>query len=152
MPSGKEVTSFEIKFIFLKDLIVSVICFAKFSISTAKAFPAGKTGQIILNLEDFSAENNATYLKVSIRPLTELNESVSVWLNGVNGYSDEYDDDALANAIKLERLRSQNDVDSDSNEKSGNTMIWTLVAVGIAMIAIGTGLFIVLKREEETTK
>ena len=114
----------------------------------SKAFAAGEGGQIILDIGNFSENNKAQYLKISIRALTDDAESVSVWLNSIKGYSVDYDDDELESVIKAERLRLQGDNEDSAKVKTGisaTTVIWIVVVI----VTLGIGIFVALRKEDD---
>ena len=120
----------------------------EFMAYASKAFAAGESGRMILDIYEFNEERKAQYLKISIRSLTHDTESVSVWLNSVKGYSTEYADDDLASAIKLERLRTQDDSEDDNTRSNGDTVV-TIILVTVVIIAIGAVLFVLFRKEDD---
>ena len=87
-------------------------------------------------------------MKISIRPITDIDEPVSLWLNSLTGYSEDYDNNELADLIKLERLNAQSDNDSEQSSSATYKTLWTVLAIGVTVIAIGIGLFVVFKKDE----
>lgn len=115
----------------------------------SRALAAGNSGRIILDIGEFSEENKAQYLKISVRALTDGSESVSVWLGSVKGYSTEYDDAGLARVIELERSRVQDD-SNESYERGFGATALTVIIVTVVIIIIGVGMFILFKKEDDS--
>ena len=115
----------------------------------SRALAAGNSGRIILDIGEFSEENKAQYLKISVRALTDGSESVSVWLGSVKGYSTEYDDAGLARVIELERSRVQDD-SNESDERGFGATALTIIIVTVVIIIIGVGMFILFKKEDDS--
>ena len=114
----------------------------------SKAFTSGEHGQMILDIYEFNEENNAQYLKISIRALTDDSESVSIWLNSIKGYSTEYDDEDLEGVIEMERLRTKGESDTADERGMGATVV-TIVLVIITIVAVGIVLFVLFKKEDD---
>lgn len=114
----------------------------------SKAFTSGKNGTIILDMEEFNDQNSVEYLKISIRPITDIDEPVSLWLNSLTGYSYDYDNTELDELIKLERLKAQSDNDAEQSSSATYKTLWTALAIGVTIISIGIGLFVVFKKDE----
>ena len=114
----------------------------------SKAFTSGEHGQMILDIYEFNEENNAQYLKISIRALTDDSESVSIWLNSIKGYSTEYDDEDLEGVIEMERLRTKGESDTADERGMGATVV-TIILVIITIVAVGVVLFVLFKKEDD---
>ena len=141
--------SFEDEYIDGTDFEITVVIGGNDSIAYAtKPFKASGEGSMILNIGDFGQKDSVEYIKISVRPLSEIDKEISVWINGIRGYSEEHDDKDLASLIKLERLRAQENADESEDGTINYQKIFTVIGVVIASLAIGVILFIIFKKEE----
>ena len=131
------------------DFEITVVIGGNDSIAYAsKPFKASGERSMILNVGDFGQKDSVEYIKISVRPLSDIDKEISIWINGIRGYSEEHDDKDLASLIKLERLRAQESADESESGTVDYQKIFTVIGVVIASLAIGVILFIIFKKEE----
>lgn len=118
------------------------------SIAAFGAVKNGELNELFFDISEYSALSNATYIKISVRCLTEPTAGLSLWLHGLKGYSDIYTDAELEELITAQRLAERGE-DEDVEEGFDYTVIFTVVGVMLAVGAVGIGLIMVLKREED---
>ena len=110
----------------------------------------GETAVLYFDVDDFSELSTAAYMRISVRCLTGDTDGVSLVMYDLKGYSAEYNSEELGELINELRLRMQG-IDSDDGGWNKD-IILTVIAVLISMIAVGIGLFIVFRRDEENSK
>ena len=110
----------------------------------------GEKAVLYFDVDDFSELSTATYMRISARCLTGDTEGVSLVMYDLKGYSAEYNSEELGELINDLRLRMQG-IDNDDSGWNKD-IILTVLAILISMIAVGIGLFIVFRRDEENSK
>jgi hypothetical protein len=120
----------------------------------SSSIKSGESKQIILDASNFNAENNAEYLKISIRPLNDVDESVSMWFNGLHGHSVQYTYEELFENIKNYRLSADAAAEVSNVSKDIRSNIFTAIGISIAVISIGIGFLceICTKRQKNVDK
>lgn len=103
------------------------------------------------DIGEFSDISNADYVKVSARCLTGDTQGFSLLLHDITGYSNEYTSEELKTLIDELRLKMQGIEDEDDNSFN-KTIVITTITVVVSLIAVGIGLFMVFKRDEENGK
>ena len=88
---------------------------------------------------------------INVRCITEASGELSVWLYELNGHSDQYTSDELAELIEALRLADSED-DSGNGDGFNYGVIMTVVGVLFGLGAVGIGLLMVFRREDETEK
>ncbi len=106
---------------------------------------------LYFDIESYASSYTAETLRISVRCLTDETEECDLWLYGLSGYSEEYSSTELAELIETQRNIIKNtDKDADNSWNSG--MIFTVLGITIAVIAVGIGLFMVFKKEDTKNK
>lgn len=108
----------------------------------------GELNELFLDMSQYSELSDATYIRVSVRCLSEPTAELSLWLHELKGYSDVYTDAELEELITAQRLAERGE-DDVAEEGFDYTMIFTVVGVMLAVGVVGIGLIMVLKREED---
>lgn len=112
---------------------------------------SGEVAVLYFDSEEFSDISNADYVKISARCLTGDTQGFSLLLHDITGYSNEYTSEELQTLINELRLKMQGIGDEESHGFNKNVVI-TIITVVVSLIAVGIGLFMVFRREEENGK
>ncbi len=108
----------------------------------------GERAVLYFDSSKFSEINNAEYFKISARCLTEETSGISLLLYDLSGYSSKYESEDLAILVEQYRASVREPV---VEEKKGINKT-AIIAVAISIIAVGAGLFIVFRRDDEKDK
>ena len=112
---------------------------------------SGESAVMYFDVKEFSDISNANYIKISARCLTGETKGISLLLHDVTGYSTEYDSETLEKMIYELRQSLRGQADEEESEFN-KTMIITIITVVICLIAVGIGLFMVFRREEDSSR
>lgn len=107
---------------------------------------AGKDETVFFDVSGFSKKSSADYVKIGVRALTQKAEACNLWLYGLDGYSNEYSDEELAELIEQQRYDQKN-TDGD-NAGGGYRILIMVVSILFALLAVGAGLLMVFRRED----
>lgn len=117
-------------------------------IETVGAVKNGELNELFFDVSEYSALSDATYIKVSVRCLIEPTAGLSLWLHELKGYSDIYTSSELEELITAQRLAERGE-NVEDEEIFDYTVIFTVIGIMLAVGAVGIGLIMVLKREED---
>lgn len=104
--------------------------------------------ELWFDVSEFSAEHTASYIKLSVRCLTDATDGFTVRLDNIKGYSTQYTSEELSVLIEEQRLKLRN---GEAEEESGfdTTLIFTIIGAALAVIVVGIGLILVFKRDDD---
>ena len=115
------------------------------------ALRSGEESLVVLDLSSYNQAHMAKYCKISVRPLEGDAENVSLWLYDIYGYSNELDDDTLAQKIMEERARIRNLSQSDSDDGMDD-VLWMIVGIVVLVLIVGVGVFIGVRAGDDSSK
>lgn len=114
-------------------------------IGTAKA---GRRTVLYFDASEFANGNTADFFKLSARCLTEDTSGISLMLHKVKGYSSVYDSQTLDRIISEYRA-SVREPEAQEEKKFNITAV---IAIAVSIIAVGVGLIMVFRRDDEKEK
>ncbi len=106
--------------------------------------------ELYFDISEFSQISTADYITVSVRCITDATDGMSIWLYDLNGYSNLYTSQELSEYIEALRLADSDGADNDG--KFDYTVIFTVMGILFAIGAVGIGLLMVFRREDESEK
>jgi hypothetical protein len=108
---------------------------------------ANELTEVSFNVGEFGKTNKVNAFKISIKEITGGNEDFSLLLENVKGYSIEHSTEEIEKLILEDRIKNTNTNESDSNDSSVKIEYGVILGVAFAVISIGIGLFMSLRKE-----
>lgn len=118
------------------------------SVSKSRIVRSGDSFDLWLDMEAYSKENKASYLKISTRSITGDAEEYSLWVYDVSGHSGIYDSQSLNELISAERQNIRNQLQNSGNSNYENIIYWVVFAIILIAIVIGGLMIIILRRDD----
>ena len=106
---------------------------------------AGEKMTLYFDVSEFAEQEYTNFFKISARCLTEDTTGITLLLRNVRGYSSEYNSEELGTLIEEFRAGIRA-LESDKKSEINKTAI---VAIAVSIIAVGVGLVIVFRRDDE---
>jgi hypothetical protein len=99
----------------------------------------------------YSSAYMADNIRISVRALTDGAKECVLWLYDLSGYSEVYTSEELKTLVEEQRRKIRNP-DGEEGDVWNSKMIITVIGVALAVIAVGTGLLVAFKREDNKNK
>ncbi len=109
----------------------------------------GETKSLYFDVEDFAEIEDADYIRISARCLTEDSMGISLLLEDIKGYSTEHNSQRLAELIEERRLQIRNQGLNDGSGFNYTTVV-TVLGVCVAAAVLALALLIPLKRDDDS--
>lgn len=118
------------------------------SVSKSEIIRSGESFDMWLDVEAFSKDNKASYVKISTRSITGDADEYSLWVYDVSGHSATYDSQRLSELISTERQNIRNQSQSDNENNTDDLIYWIVFSIILIAIFIGGIIIIVLRRDD----
>ncbi len=118
------------------------------SVSKRQIIRSGESFDVWLDVEEYSKENKASYVKISTRSITGDADEYSLWVYDVSGHSGIYDSQSLEELISAERQNIRNQSQNDRKIISDDLIYWVVFSIILVAIVIGGIMITVLRRDD----
>ena len=118
------------------------------SVSESCLVRSGEICELWLDVDRYSRDNKASYIKISSRSVSGDPDEYSVWLYDVVGYSNIYDSQHLSSLINAERQNIRNQSNSNDDKSTENAIYWVVFSIILGAIFMGGILIMIFRRDD----